>query len=139
MSCKQWLIIYCIELSLSPQHFPSFTLWINNLKELKRNASIGETLIEAERMSWCIHRVVVRSCLAAESLPELAELVLVHLALPLLLDAVRPHLRPCPIVVVAAVVLARVPSRIERRVYLEGGVEGEEEVAEIRGWGLAWD
>lgn len=33
-----------------------------------------------------------RSCLAAESLPELAELVLVHLALALLLHAVRPHL-----------------------------------------------
>jgi len=33
------------------------------------------------------------SCLAAESLPKLAELVLVHLALALLLHAVRPHLR----------------------------------------------
>lgn len=73
---------------------------------------------------------VQSSCLAAEALAELPELVLVHLALPLLLHAVRPHLRPVPIPSLAHIIPS---SGVDNgRVYVEGGVEGEEEVPELR-------
>ena len=56
--------------------------------------------------------------------------MLVHLALPLLLHAVRPHLRPISIPSLADIT----PSSgvYEGRVYVDGGVEGEEEVPELR-------
>lgn len=74
------------------------------------------------------------SGLAAEALPELAELVLVHLALPLLLDAVRPHLRLIRLPSVLARVKVAPCSRDvdEGRVYVHGGMEGEQEVPELR-------
>lgn len=58
--------------------------------------------------------------------------MLVHLALALLLHAVRPHLRRR-----SAALLhggGGVPDRIQARVYLEARVEGEDGVAETRGW-----
>jgi hypothetical protein len=66
------------------------------------------------------------SCLAAEALPELPQLVLVHLALALLLDAVGPHLRCLATDLIF-------PDRIQARAYLEARVEGEEGVVEARG------
>jgi hypothetical protein len=87
--------------------FHCFTLRINN--PIRSKEAGLERLVEVGDGRFY-------SCLAAESLPELAQLVLVYLALALLLDAVGPHLRRTAGDLVF-------PDRIQARAYLEARVE----------------